>query len=319
MIVGIHDLDYFSRVRSPLSRAAWRIVPRNDGTTRDAWIAAGEISALFGAEVWPSRQALAEAGVRLDRFLPEGHARQEMLDRLTEACGWRGIVRNGPDSVVCDTPAREVAPALLELLEWASRQTQAVLVRPQDRKSVRATIACIAEAVNQFIAARPSARSPTSTRGSFAGSTKASCERRGTESALPPNVTVAGARELLAFNRRTADLPRFQFVAHFLDEGVRRLPRRLRCRRRGIGDGPIGRVRRRRAAVRRLCARPRPRHAARRAAFVAVDFRQPVQWPLAEPVRDVRSSRGSSKTRSAAASRSWARRSSCPRCSRPSS
>jgi len=105
-------------VRSPLSQAPWQIVPRNDGTTRDVWIAAGEISALFGAEVWPTRQSLAEAGVRLDRLLPEGPAERQMLDRITEAFGWRGIVRNGRDSVVCDTPAREIAPALFELLEW---------------------------------------------------------------------------------------------------------------------------------------------------------------------------------------------------------
>ena len=97
IFIGIHDLDYFSRARAPLPGPAWRILPRNDGTTRDVWIAAGEISALFGAEVWPSRQALAEAGVRLDRVLPDGPRRQEMLDRLTEAWGWRGIVRNSPD------------------------------------------------------------------------------------------------------------------------------------------------------------------------------------------------------------------------------
>ena len=283
MIVGIHDLDYFSRVRSPLSRSPWQIVPRNDGTTRDAWIAAGEISALFGAEVCPSRQALAEAGVRLDRLLPEGHARQAMLDKITEAFGWRGIVGNGPDSVVCDTPAREVAPALLELLEWASRRTQAVLARPQDRKSVRAAISCNAEAVKQFVAERPAG----SVGELFARMLRGFYE--GFLSALPANVTVAGARELLAFNRRTADLPRFQFAAHFLDEATS-----AACR--AAYDAAAGESATARLAASGEGALPFDVYAPGRGrgtlrvgpAFVAVDFRQPVQWPLAERVRDVR-------------------------------
>ena len=291
MIVGIHDLDYFSRVRSPLSRSAWQIVPRNDGTTRDAWIAAGEISALFGAESCPTRQALAEAGVRLDRLLPEGPARQPMLDRLTEAYGWRGIVGNGPEAVVCDTPARDVAPALLDLLGWASRRTQAVLVRPQDRKSVRATIACNAEAVKQFVAERPSTSLRINPSGSvgelFAGMLRGFYE--GFLGALPPNVSVAGARELLAFNRRTADLPRFQFAGHFLDEAVS-----AACR--AAYDAAAGESSMARLSVSGEGALPFDVYAPGRGrgtlrvgpAFVAVDFLRPVQWPLAEPVRDVR-------------------------------
>ncbi len=293
MIVGIHDLDYFSRVRSPLSQSAWQIVPRNDGTTRDVWIAAGEISALFGAEVWPTRQALTEAGLRLDRLLHDGPAQQEILDRLTEAFGWRGIVRNGPDCVVCDAPAREAAPALLELLEWASRRTQAVLVRPQDRKSVRATISCCAEAVKQFVAERPSGSVgdlfARMLRGFYEGFLPRSEPRSGTEGALPPNVTVAGARELLAFNRRTADLPRFQFAAHFLDEA-----QSAACR--AAYDAAAGESSMARLAASGEGALPFDVYAPGRgrgtlrvgAAFVAVDFPQPVQWPLAEPVRDVR-------------------------------
>ena len=292
MIVGIHDLDYFSRVRSPLSRSAWQIVPRNDGTTRDLWIAAGEISALFGAEVWPTRQALGEAGVRLDRLLPEGPARQAMLDRLTEAFGWRGIVRNGPDSVVCDTPAREAAPALLELLEWASRQTQGVLVRPQDRKSVRATISCCAEVVKQFIAERPDG----SVGELFARMLRGFYE--GFLGALPPNVAIAGARELLAFNRRTADLPRFQFAAHFLDEAES-----AACR--AAYDTAAGESATARLSESGEGALPFDVYAPGRGrgtlrvglAFVAVDFHEPVQWPLAEPVRDVRAARGAPRRR----------------------
>jgi hypothetical protein len=283
MIAGIHDLDYFSRVRLPRSPAPWQIVPRNDGATREAWIAAGEISALFGAEVWPTRQALAEAGVRLDRLLPEGPSRQAMLDRFTEAFGWRGIVSNGADSVVCDTSAREVAPTLLKLLEWASRQTQSVLVRPQERKSVRATISCNAEAVKRFIAEQPSG----SVGDLFARMLRGFYE--GFLGALPPNVTIAGARELLAFNRSTADLPRFRLATYFLDEAQSAAC--LAAYDAAAGEGSMARL-----AAAGEGALPFDVYAPGRGrgtlrvgpAFLAVDFRQPVQWPLAEPVRDVR-------------------------------
>jgi hypothetical protein len=301
MIAGIHDLDYFSRARAPFSASPWQIVPRNDGTTRDVWIAAGEISALFGAEVCPTRQALAEAGVRFDRLLPKGGARQsigresagepfgaglrperQMLDRLTEAFGWRGIVRNGPDCVVCDTPASEAAPALLELLEWASRQTQAVLVRPQDRKSVRAAMACCAEAVKQFVAERPSGSVGELYARMLGGFYEGFLGR------LPPNVTVAGARELLAFNRRTVDLPRFRFVNHFLDEATS-----AACR--AAYDAAAGESATARLADSGEGALPFDVYAPRRgrgtlrvgSAFIAVDFAEPVQWPLSEPVHDV--------------------------------
>jgi hypothetical protein len=294
MIVGIHDLDYFSRVRSALSRSAWQIVPRNDGTTRDVWIAAGEISALFGAEACPTRRALAEAGVRFDRLLPTGRPRQplarapggeqEMLDRLTEAFGWRGIVRNGPDCVVCDAPASEVAPALLELLEWASRQTQAVLVRPQDRKSVRAAIACCAQAVKQFVAERPSGSVGDLYARLLRGFYEGFLSRP-----LPSNVTVAGARELLAFNRRTADLPRFRFVNYFLDEATS-----AACR--AAYDAAAGESATARLADSGEGALPFDVYAPGRGrgalrvgpAFIAVDFPQPVRWAAEKPARDVR-------------------------------
>jgi hypothetical protein len=283
MIVGIHDLDYFSRVRSPLSSSPWQIVPRNDGATRDVWIAAGEMSALFGAEACPMRQTLSEAGVRLDRLLREAVDERPMLDRLTEAFGWRGIARNGPDCAVCDTPAREVAPALLELLEWASRQTQAVLARPQDRRSVRATIACNADAVKQFVAERPSG----SLGDLFARMLRGFYE--GFLGALPPNVTVAGARELLVFNRRTADLPRFRFAGYFLDEATS-----ASCR--AAYDAAAGESSMARLADSGEGALPFDVYAPGRGrgtlrvgpAFVAVDFAEPVQWPLAEPAQDVR-------------------------------
>ena len=160
--------------------------------------------------------------------------------------------------MICDAPAREVAPALLELLRWASRQTQRLLVRPQDRKSVRACFARIADCVNRFVVERPSA----SVADLYAQLLRGFYE--GFLGALPANVTVAGARELLAFNRKTAMLPRFQFVARFLDEAT--APACRSAYDAAVADSSMGRLAESGpggAAFRRLCARTRPRHAPR--------------------------------------------------------
>lgn len=284
MVAGIHDLDYFSRVRAALPGPAWRALPRNDGATRDVWVAAGEISALFGAEVWPSRRALAEAGVRLERILPEGHCRQETFDRLTEAWGWRGIVGNTPSApVVCETPAREVAPALLELLRWASRQTQRLLMRAEARSSVRISVGRIADCVNEFVSERPSA----SVGELFLHLLRGFYE--GLLGAAPGNVAFLGARELLAFNRRTAaEKPRFRFVSQFLDE-------RLSAACRAAYDGAVEESSMARLAESGEGALPFDIFAPGRGrgtlrvtpGFVGVDFPQPARWPLSRPIRDV--------------------------------
>ena len=293
MIVGIHDLDYFSRVRSPLSRSAWQIVPRNDGTTRDVWIAAGEISALFGAEACPTRQALAEAGVRFDRLLREAVAERPMLDRLTEAFGWRGIVRNGLDCVVCETPASEAAPALLELLE-VGLASDAVRPRPAAGPEIRSRGDLLLRGGGQAIRRRaPLGLGRRSLRAHASRILRRlpprSEPQSGTEGALPPNVTVAGARELLAFNRGTADLPRFRFAGHFLDEATS-----ASCR--AAYDAAAGESSMARLADSGEGALPFDVYSPGRGRgtlrlgpkFVAVDFAEPVQWPLAEPVQDVR-------------------------------
>ena len=212
-IVGIHDLDYFSRLRAPLPGERWQIVPRNDGVQRETWVAAGELSALFGAEIWPTRQALASAGVRVDRLLTaKGAARQQKLDKLTEAWGWRGIAQNVSEpSVICDVKVREVAPALLDLLRWGGDQSARSLRAPSARRTVRQGMGRLAEVVEGFAAERPEA----SLIELYETLYREICERLLGE--IPDNVSFESTRRLFTFNRRTAGLPRFKFVSHFLD------------------------------------------------------------------------------------------------------
>jgi len=213
LVVGIHDLDYFSRLRVLLPGGRWQIVSRSDGVLRDAWIAAGELSALFGAEVWPTRQALANAGVRLDRVLatwrPE--RRREALERLTAAWGWRGIVQNvAAPSAVCDVLAREIAPVLIELLQWGFEQTARTLKQTAARRGVRAYGKGLVTVVRKFVTDHPQA---------VLSDLFEHLLRRMYEQllgAVPDNVSFQGTRRFFTFNRRTASLPRFAFVEYFL-------------------------------------------------------------------------------------------------------
>jgi len=211
IIVGIHDLDYFSRVHSPLPGPRWQLVGRNDAAWRDPWIAAGEISAFLGAEVWPSRQRLMEAGVHLDKMF-SGRSAQARIARATEGWGWRGIVENVPrPTVICDLSAASALPAIEQLLQWGFGETERLLSGPEMRHSTRALGRTLSDEARQFVETRPSA--------SVAELYREMLRRMYLLllGEIPPNVEFTGTRDLLRFNRRTAGLPRFRFVSHFLD------------------------------------------------------------------------------------------------------
>jgi hypothetical protein len=211
IIAGIHDLDYFSRQRTPLSGPRWQMLPRNDGTTRDIWIAAGEISALFGAEIWPARQTLLDAGIRLDR-LAHGHGRDEsFLDRSTEAYGWRGLVYNrGGPAVICDIPARDAAPMFSELLRWAGKHSCAILPYAEDRRELRRYTRRKEQSIQDFLAEH---------RDASLSDLLMHLLKETYHDLIGPaaeKTRFETTRTMFRFNRETAKLPRFRFVNHFL-------------------------------------------------------------------------------------------------------
>ncbi len=211
IIVGIHDLDYFSRMHAPLPGPRWQLIGRNDAAWRDPWIAAGEISALFGAEVWPSRQRLMAAGVHLDKMF-SGRSVQAQIARATEGWGWRGIVENVPrPTVICDLPAASALPAIEQLLQSGFGETERLLSSAEMRHSVRALGRALSGEARQFVAGHPSA-SVAELYHELLRRTYLLLLGE-----IPLNVEFTGTRDLLRFNRRTAGLPRFRFVSHFLD------------------------------------------------------------------------------------------------------
>jgi hypothetical protein len=208
VILGIHELDHFSRVRAPLPGGPWQVVPRNDGALRDIWIAAGELASLFGAEVWPTRQALAAAGVRLDRLLTGGPGR---LDRLTESWGWRGLLQNSlTPYALCDAPLAEIAAPFCALLRAAHAETAALMARPADRRRVARAGRDLCARVRDFAAGHPRASAADLFAHLLQMMQRALLERD------LPNVAFTGTRDLLQFNPDTAGLARFRFLDLFL-------------------------------------------------------------------------------------------------------
>lgn len=217
MLIGIHDADYFSKVPASLKlRDGWAILPHDDGTTRDLWVATGEISRLFGSETMPTRELLVEYGVQIDKLgrdYPGG--RTAFIDTVTEAWGWRGLVHvDSGTEVSCCVPLREALPHLLELLSWGFRETLESLA---DSDAGRGRL--IADEMLEEVKAYSSSRPDASIADMFRDFLPKFYERLlGYE---PGNLELTTSLELFRFNRSTSDLPRFRPVDVFLNPATR--------------------------------------------------------------------------------------------------
>lgn len=117
-VAGVHDTDYFAKIPGAGGvHSGFKGLPHNDTSTKDMWSAAAEFSALFGSETVVRREDLTAGGLRIHRL---EHCQGRILDELTEAWGWRGVVSVGNDSLVAaDVRADAILPELTKTLRWA--------------------------------------------------------------------------------------------------------------------------------------------------------------------------------------------------------
>lgn len=158
--LGVMDTDYFSRPPASAQQSAgYAILPHNGGSTKELWVATGELSCLFGCELVPGREVYARYGVQLEalaRSAPEG--RRAFIDRITQAWGWTGLVNTGSRRILAgDVPLQDALPTFRSQLEAALNTTvDSVLGEARDRAAEQA--AQLLSWVDAFADANPNAR-----------------------------------------------------------------------------------------------------------------------------------------------------------------
>jgi hypothetical protein len=223
MLFGVHDTDYFARMRTRhLPRGAqvvgeFVLLPHNDGTTRALWSAAGEIAQLFGSETVPTLKMFARYGGQVAR-VADACAGEGFVDALTEAWGWRGLASRDPaPRPVCEVPLSAVAPALDALLAFGLDGSCQMLDDADARARACEWAWTLRQRIQHYAAAHPNASLadlyvalyPELLESLYGG-------------ALPDGVGFTRTTELLRFNTRTAGLPRFALVDAFISPATRR-------------------------------------------------------------------------------------------------
>jgi hypothetical protein len=201
LVAGVHDTDYFAKLPGGVeSDKRFIALPKNDGSTKDFWSAAGEFSALFGSETPVSREALAAAGVSVDR-IARGDA--DAVDNATEAWGWRGIAyNNASPKVTSEVPIHHAFDELADTLKWALETSRACLERGEPSDAV----------IEQLQTILCDARDgcPGQTLAEFYECMLPRLHQIVTGRPSRADITRTG--KLLKFNKETAGLPRFAFV-----------------------------------------------------------------------------------------------------------
>ncbi len=217
MVIGVHDTDYFAKAHvQSAGPSRFVLMAHNDGTTRDLWSAAGEISTLFGSETFPSRDSYLRHGVPFRRLARADAAGvQSFLDATTEAWGWRGLVYTGSRNlIVSRLRLSEVGDGIMEMLGWGFENAITQIAPGCCRDEARAVCERILGWCREYRSQNPERtlsdlfqyllpRFYTLLLGSE-----------------PQNTEVTSTARLLRFASDTAHLPRFQFVDSFLNPGT---------------------------------------------------------------------------------------------------
>ncbi len=220
--LGINDHDYFSKTAAPLpTDEPFAIREHNDGTTRDLWVATGELSMLFGSETILSREILRDYGVELEkvaRDAPEGH--NAFIDRVTTAWGWRGIVQTGDRRQIAhEIRLSEVLPHLLDLLRWGFCESAALLHGQQAVDAAARFTDGVTEWLRRFDREHADALLSDAYRAMHLR-----CFRHLT-GREPEHVETFTSTDAFRFSRETAGLRRFALLDIFLKPETRDIAR----------------------------------------------------------------------------------------------
>jgi hypothetical protein len=218
LLVGVHDTDYFAKARvRRATRGRFALMPHNDGTTKDLWSAAGEISTLFGSETFPGRHELIRFGVAFERLAAaSAKGRQAFLDEVTEAWGWRGLVYTGSrDRIVNSLPLAEVGPGILEMLEWGFENAVCQILPFCCQCEARRVADTILGWCRGYLHDYPDRTLSDLFQHCLPLLYELLLLRE------PSGIEVSSTTKILRFAPDTAHLPRFKFVNLFLDPATR--------------------------------------------------------------------------------------------------
>ncbi|NLH99863.1 MAG: hypothetical protein GX446_10295 [Chthonomonadales bacterium] len=220
MVLGVHDTDYFAKAHTRLSGdKRFELLPHNDGATKDLWSAAGEISALFGSECFPTRHTFTRHGIPFNLVAAKhGERRQAFIDEVTCAWGWRGLVYTAAtDTIVSELRLRDVAPGIRHMLEWGFDGTVDAIDSPDVREQAQRIGADLIAECCEGCRSHPEATLTHLYQRMYPRLLSLVMGRS------MHDYSVTSTSELLRFAPDTCHRPRFGFVDLFLNPATRRL------------------------------------------------------------------------------------------------